>query len=280
VRPRDYVPLVLLAGIAGIFVVQGMKNQRDIPRPARRADRTHKTAAATTPATAPATRSPTTATLRTDTTATDATTTADLVRAPSQPARDFSAIQEQIKESAPGTYLLNMIAEQHDTVSHWPRRGIDAVRVWIDRHPDIPNFSASYPVIAERVFDEWHEAGFPLRFDFVTDSSEAELTIRWVSVLPLDDKSRIGITTRTHDEGGWITSANVLISTHDRDSGKPLDAPFIAGILRHEVGHALGLGHSTNRADVMYPESNTPVISRVDRATLHVLYLLPPGPVK
>jgi hypothetical protein len=30
----------------------------------------------------------------------------------------------------------------------------------------------------------------------------------------------------------------------------------------------------------MYPESRTPVISAADRATMHLLYLLPPGMVK
>lgn len=266
-RPRDYIPLALLAGIAGLIVVQGLKNKRDIPRQARRGETTSVALGSDAGATT---------SVGTD------TATAAIVRPSGEPARarDLAAIQAQIKDGAPGTYLLDMLAEQHDTLMHWPQRRIDALRVWIDRYPGLPDFEPSYPVVAEHVFEEWHEAGFPLRFDFVPEASAAEIVIRWVATLPPGDTPRIGSTVKTRDENGWITAAEILISTHDRETGKPLSAALVAGIARHEVGHALGLGHSNNRADVMFPESSTPVISRADRATLHLLYILPPGPVK
>lgn len=274
-RPRDYVPLVFLAGIAGFIVVQGTKNKRDIPR-TRRATPVEKETRAQ-----PRTAADSTTLATGDTLQADVSSLADARGpGPTKPPRDLASIQEKIKDGSPGTYLLDIIAEQNDLLMRWPDRRMDAVRVWIDRDPRIPDFQVTYPVVAERVFDEWHEAGFPLRFDFVADSTKADLTIRWTTVLPASDKPRIGVTTKQRDDDGWIVSAEILISTHDKDSGQPLTPELVAGIARHEIGHALGLGHSKSSGDVMYPESKTSSISRADRATLHLLYILPPGPVK
>jgi len=263
-RPRDYVPLALLAGIAGFFVMQGIKNKRDRVRAphASQPESTVVAAKAVKPVVADSAK-------------------IDSVNLQSPgPVRDFGAIQALIKDGAPGTYLLDMLAQQHDTLTHWPQRRLDAVRVFVDRYPTVADFSPAYPVVAERVFDEWRQAGFPLNFDFVTDSTQAEIAIRWVATLDSGDKDRLGTTVKKYDSNGWITHADIFVTTHSRADNTPLSPELIAGIARHEVGHALGLGHSGDKGDVMYPESNTPAISRADRATLHMLYLLPPGPTK
>jgi hypothetical protein len=268
VRSRDYIPLVLLAGIAGFFVVKGTQNKREIPRRVR------------APKNQPVAES---LSMRADTARPDSTSVVQSAAAnlrPARPERDFAAIQTKIAEGAPGTYIRQMLLEQHDSLTHWPERRLEAIRVFVDRSPSVPDFSSAYPLVAERVFDEWRQAGFPLNFDFVTDSSQADITIAWFATIPSDDKDRLGTTIKTYDNEGWIVHATILISTRSRGDGTPLAADLVAGIARHEVGHALGLGHSGDRKDVMFPESTTPVISTADRATLHFLYMLPPGPTK
>lgn len=194
--------------------------------------------------------------------------------------RDLAQIQERLREGAPGTYILQMLAEQSDSLARWPDRNNEPLRVWIQPDASFADWDASYPVVAERAFEEWEQAGFPVRFDRMRDSAGTDIKIVFVHQMPADDPARrIGVARRVRDQDGWLVRAEVVIATHDR-SGQPLPAATVAGTARHEVGHVLGLAHSPSPTDVMYPESRSTVISAADRATLHLLYKLPPGPVK
>lgn len=276
-RARDFVPLALLGGIAAFIVVQGREMGRD--RKARRAARLGADTVASAIQTVQAQGQPA-ALPSAPPRSIDIVPPAEL-RASEEPAplRDDAVVRQQVSENAAGTYILAILEQQQQMLLRWPQRQREALRVHIARDVNLPDWNASYPVVAEKAFDEWKEAGFPLRFDIVTDPVGADIEITWIERFPPSEGLRIGRTTKARDQSGWLVSAEVAVATHG-PTGEAMSPELVAGIIRHEVGHALGLGHSGSPADVMYPESRANAISPADRATLHLLYMLPPGTVK
>jgi hypothetical protein len=69
----------------------------------------------------------------------------------------------------------------------------------------------------------------------------AQITVMWGPVPP---GGEIGYTA-WKATGAWLTQAGVVLG------GQP-NQPYLSTLLRHELGHALGLGHATRSNEVMY----------------------------
>jgi hypothetical protein len=200
-----------------------------------------------------------------------------LQRAPAATKIDRAELRRRIEVGSPGTYIADMLADRDSLLTRWPERTMEPVRVWIQRSATFPDWTPELFRVARTAFDEWGEVGIPLRFTFTVDSTRADVRVSFAD--RITDGNRLGMTMHRHDQDGWIVGADVVIATHDT-GGVALALPLIAGTARHEVGHALGLAHSRDRATIMYPESQTMSITGPDRATLKLLYTLPPGSLK
>lgn len=188
-------------------------------------------------------------------------------------------LRRRVANLASGTYVDDILVEQDSTLYRWPERLSDAVRVYIEPSSGVPGWDAGYPAMAQEVFEEWSLAGFPIRFAFVLDSTNADLSIRWRDRFPDEDGQRIGVTERVQTSDFQIAGAAISIALRD-SVGRVLPAAVVGGIVRHEVGHALGLNHANDPSSVMYREAATMTISASDRATLRLIYQVPGGSLR
>jgi predicted Zn-dependent protease len=188
-------------------------------------------------------------------------------------------LRRRVTSLKSGTYIDDIIIAQDSALYRWRDPSAAGVRVWIEPTSPAAGWESAYPEIARSAFGEWRDAGFPMPFAFVSDSAGADLTIRWRERFPDEDGRRIGVTERIQTSQFWIASARIQIANHD-SAGRLLPPRTVAGILRHEIGHALGLNHADDATSVMYREAATSTISASDRATLRLLYLVPPGSLR
>jgi hypothetical protein len=196
------------------------------------------------------------------------------------PLRNLVDVRNRVRDGAQGTYILDMLLNQDSTLFRWPNRPIEALHVWVQTDPhDIPDWWVGYAQVARDVFSEWEGSGFPMNFQYAPDSVGTDITVRWVDRFPAELDRRIGSTRRMSDQHAWIVNAQITVALHD-SRGRKFGPNELAGILRHEIGHALGLGHSRNQSTIMFPEEATIEIAEADRATMRLLYSLPPGSLR
>lgn len=192
--------------------------------------------------------------------------------------RDPDDIRSRIN-SATDTYMADMLALQGGSLIRWPDRHDQALRVWVQSGSDVRDWDLRYAQVARDAFAEWASDDLPMRFDFVLDSATSDVHIAWIERFPPSDGMRVGSTKRVTDSNGWIVGADITIAVHD-SAGTMIKPWDLAGIVRHETGHALGLGHSRDPHTKMFPTEMVRDIMPADRATLRLLYELPAGAVK
>jgi predicted Zn-dependent protease len=185
------------------------------------------------------------------------------------------AARQQLSREAGATYLDSLIISTDSVVRRWPDRSGVPLRVAI-----VEGGPAGYrPNMAELVrqaLGRWESAGIGVRFATVSDSAQADIVVRWIDHFDFD---RAGQTDLTWDQAGRVRKAAILLALRT-NTGLSLPEPALLTVAVHETGHALGLPHSPDTNDVMYPATQTGVLSARDRRTAQVLYQLPTGPVR
>jgi hypothetical protein len=188
---------------------------------------------------------------------------------------DRAAVRERLRFETAGSYLVQTVVAGDSVVRHWGVRGGRPIRVAVVPGTAI-GYREEYSGAVEWAVVRWNGVGLPVQFETTRDSSGAEVVLTWVDTLGGEAAGQARVAwTRP----GEIVRADVQLVTHMPDGKAPTSNQMVTMAL-HELGHVLGLGHSSDPADALHPSSTAIELSSRDRRTARLLYDLPTGSVK
>jgi hypothetical protein len=184
--------------------------------------------------------------------------------------------RRRIRASAGTAYLHDFLASSADSMLHrWDNRVTNPVRVHLSVGR-AANYRAEFADVLREAFARWEATGVPVRFNLLADSASAEVHIRWRIQFEIE---RSGQTDLTWNADGHLGSGVVTLATFD-PNGRPMDAAAIRVVALHEIGHLLGLEHSPDSSDIMFPVATARDLSGRDIRSAMLLYDLTPGSIR
>jgi hypothetical protein len=183
-------------------------------------------------------------------------------------------VRRRLRAEGQRHYLDSLLAVSDSTIRRWPADSGPLPIALVSGGP--AGWRPAMGDLVRAAFAAWRTRELGLALAEVSDTAQARVVVRWVDRFPT---SRTGETSLTWDRAGRVHQAEIRLAIND-STGAPLPTEALRIVALHEAGHALGLSHSAERTDVMFPSASVPAPSERDLFSLRLLYDLPLGSIR
>ncbi len=134
-----------------------------------------------------------------------------------------------------------------------------------------------YRGLVKKALDEWHKvSNGKVSFTIVDNLFNSHVNIEWKRV----EREALGCCYFQYDRNNRLGSAEVSIGlTEGLVHADYMDEGEVYHTILHEIGHAVGLGHSPFKKDIMYTPHQKGIlhVGEGDRLSVNWLYTFPQG---
>jgi hypothetical protein len=125
----------------------------------------------------------------------------------------------------------------------------------------INNGGSDLAKIVKLAINDWEDALGGVKFKYVKEASDADIEIDFKK----GKGKKVGKTVTLFDQLGFIDQVDVSISK--KSYGFTLDKQTLEHVAKHEMGHALGLGHANFKGTLMSPNVDE-IITKISACEL------------
>lgn len=125
--------------------------------------------------------------------------------------------------------------------------------------------------LMKRAFGDWEQASSKLvRFEYVSSQDKADIIVKWVEGY---NDTAVGKTYPYVDNKGYFAGALIEIAKYTNSQAIKMQNTELIKIMRHEIGHAIGLPHTNNPNGIMNPTTDRVLmITKDDLRDLRSIY--------
>ena len=185
-----------------------------------------------------------------------------------------AALLRRIAQS--DTYLPGTLTESDSVVRRWFDREGEPLRVYYEP-TTVGGYTPAMGRVVRDAFGRWQRVGgIPVTFVIVRSPTDADVTVRFINSFQIRRAGQADLVWRSD---GRLRRGTLTLALHSY-RGQAITTEAVFTVALHEIGHLLGLGHSDQPRDVMYPSTSVHDLTIRDRRTATLLYSLPPGSLK
>lgn len=166
-----------------------------------------------------------------------------------------------LADAQQGIAKLNHELKPTQWLGRWPSMPIPVCL--LDPTKPVKGYRENYRALVGRAMKTWEEQTQGLvSFTFVDKPEKAKIVIVWTDDTEAlkeggSGNKSVGLTElKNVDAKGNILAAQISLLTISPASKQPFRDLALEAVALHEFGHAIGLPHSSNPGDVMFPWEN------------------------